>query len=136
MSVKNLANLSKLLRYYIIQSTTAAGSGHLTSSLSAVELMSTLFFGGVLRYEASNPSNPNNDRIIFSKGHAAPLFYSLWAVAGEVTKEELLTLRDFTSRLEGHPTMEFPYTEAATGSLGQGLSVGVGLALNAKYVDK
>lgn len=134
--IKKLENLSKLLRYYIIKSTTAAGSGHLTSSLSAVELMSGLFFGGILHYDYSNPKNFNNDRIIFSKGHAAPLFYSLWTAAGAITEEELLTLRRFTSRLEGHPTMGFPYTEAATGSLGQGLSVGVGLALSAKYVDK
>lgn len=134
--IKNLENLSKLLRYYIIKSTTAAGSGHLTSSLSAVELMAGLFFGGILHYDYSNPQNFNNDRIIFSKGHAAPLFYSSWTAAGAITEQELLTLRRFTSRLEGHPTMEFPYTEAATGSLGQGLSVGVGLALSAKYVDK
>lgn len=135
-NLKYLENLAKLLRYYIIKSTTVAGSGHLSSSLSAVELMVGLFFGGVFRFDGSNPQNINNDRIIFSKGHASPLFYSLWAAAGLVTEEELLTLRRFTSRLEGHPTMEFPYTEAATGSLGQGLSVGVGFALNAKYVDK
>ncbi len=99
--------------------------------------MTALMFGGdFFHFDLQNPGNPRNDRLIFSKGHASPLFYSLWAAAGEVTEEELFTLRQFGSRLEGHPTMAFPYTEVATGSLGQGLSVGVGVALNAKYLDK
>jgi transketolase len=76
--------------------------------------------------------NPNNDRLIFSKGHASPLFFALYAVAGKISEKEMLTLRKFGSRLEGHPTSAFPYTEVPTGSLGQGLSVGVGMALNAK----
>jgi transketolase len=125
-----LEKIAKLIRYYILISTTAAGSGHPTSSLSAVELMATLYFGGFLRYDLKHPENPANDRVIFSKGHAAPLFYSLYAAAGVVTEKELLTLRKFTSNLEGHPTLLFPYTEAVTGSLGQGLSVGVGYALS------
>lgn len=131
-----LFELSKLIRHYILTSTTAAGSGHPSSSLSGVELMTTLMFGGVFKADLNNVNNPNNDRLIFSKGHASPLFYALYAVAGKVTEKELLTLRQFTSRLEGHPTLEFPYTEVATGSLGQGLSVGVGMAINAKYMDK
>ncbi len=89
-------------------------------------------FGGFFRYDARAPEALNNDRLIFSKGHASPLFYSLWAAAGLVSEQELMTLRTFGSRVEGHPTMEFPYTEVPTGSLGQGLSVGVGMALNAK----
>ncbi len=125
-----------LIRYWILKSTTQAGSGHPSSSLSAVELMAGLMFGGTFRFDIKNPGNPNNDRLIFSKGHASPLFYALWAAAGAVTEQELMTLRQFNSRLEGHPTMAFPFTEAATGSLGQGLSVGLGMALNAKYLDK
>ncbi len=132
MDMQNLENLAKLVRYYILVSTTEAGSGHPTSSLSATDLMVSLMFGGFFKADLNNPENPNNDRLIFSKGHASPLFYSLYAAAGKVSEEELKTLRKFGSRLEGHPTMEFPYTEAATGSLGQGLSIGVGMALNAK----
>ncbi len=131
----NLSQLFKLLRYYCLISTSAAKSGHLTSSLSAVELMGTLFFGGFFRFSLENPNYHNNDRLIFSKGHASPLFYSLYAVAGKLTESEIKKLRRIDSPLEGHPSMRFPYTEAATGSLGQGLSVGVGIALNAKYLD-
>jgi transketolase len=93
-------------------------------------------FGGFFRYDTHQPDHPNNDRLIFSKGHASPLFYALWAAAGEVTEQELMTLRKFGSPLEGHPTTAFRYTEASTGSLGQGLSIGLGMALNAKYIDK
>ncbi|MCL5666483.1 MAG: transketolase [Patescibacteria group bacterium] len=149
----NLPGLAKLIRYYILTSTTEAGSGHPTSSLSAVELMVSLMFGGYFRFDLNDPQNPNNDRLIFSKGHASPLFYALYAAAGQAEKSvsrnaaqsrvrraldpaELMTLRKFGSRLEGHPTMQFPYTEVPTGSLGQGLSVGVGMAINAKYLDK
>lgn len=131
-----LEQLSRLIRYYTLISTTEAGSGHPTSSMSATELMAVLFFGGFLHYDLKNPNDPNNDRVIFSKGHASPLFYSLYAAAGDVTEKELKTLRKFGSRLEGHPTPAFPHTEAATGSLGQGLSIGAGMAINAKYLDK
>jgi len=131
-----LEKISKLIRYFILISTTKAGSGHPSSSLSAVELMSTLFFGGFFKFKINDIKYINNDRLIFSKGHASPLMYSLWAAAGAVGEEELLTLRKFESRLEGHPTPDFPYAEAATGSLGQGLSIGLGMALNAKYIDK
>ncbi len=95
-----------------------------------------LMFGGTFRFDTDHPEHPNNDRLIFSKGHASPLFYALWAAAGKLTERELISLRQFGSPLEGHPTPAFRYVEAATGSLGQGLSVGVGIALNAKYVDK
>ena len=131
----SLENLARLVRYYSLVSTTAAGSGHPSSSLSASDLMTTLMFGGFFRADLDRPEYASNDRLIFSKGHASPLFYSLYAAAGKVSEEEMLTLRKFGSRLEGHPTMAFPYTEAATGSLGQGLSIGVGMALNAK-LDK
>ncbi|MBI4253150.1 transketolase [Candidatus Uhrbacteria bacterium] len=132
----DLDKLAKLLRYYILRSTTEAGSGHPSSSLSAVELMAALFFGGFFRFKKDDTAYHNNDRLIFSKGHASPLFYSLWAAAGAIPEDELLSLRKLGSRLEGHPTMDFPYTETPTGSLGQGLSVGVGMAINAKYLDK
>ena len=135
----NLEHLQKLaarVRYSILISTTAAGSGHPTSSLSAVDLMTCLLFGGIFKADLHSPSAQNNDRLIFSKGHAAPLLYALYAVAGVLSEDELKTLRKRGSKLEGHPTMRFPYTEAATGSLGQGLSIGVGMALNGKYLDK
>lgn len=131
-----LPDLAKIVRYYSLWCSTEAGSGHPTSSLSATDLMTTLLFGGFLRYEYKNPKHPNNDRLIFSKGHASPLFYALWTVAGAVTEDELKTYRKFGSTLEGHPTPRFPFAEAATGSLGQGLSIGVGMAMNAKYLDK
>ncbi|MBI3593069.1 MAG: transketolase, partial [Nitrospirae bacterium] len=133
---EKLEKLAGLIRYFILVSTTEAGSGHPSSSLSAVELMTALLFGGAFRFDADRPGNPNNDRLIFSKGHASPLFYALWAAAGKVTEQELMTLRKFGSPFEGHPGMSFPYVEAATGSLGQGLSIGLGMALNARYVDK
>lgn len=136
MNNKSLEQLAKLIRYHVLASTTEAGSGHATSSLSAVELMVGLMFSGVFRFDAEHPDYPNNDRLIFSKGHAAPLLYALWAGADKIPSEELLTLRKFGSRLEGHPSVSFPYAEVATGSLGQGLSVGVGMALNGKYLDK
>ena len=129
---QDFSSLARLVRYYILVSTTAAGSGHPSSSLSAADLLTVLMFGGFFRADLKKPDNANNDRLIFSKGHASPLFYALYAAAGVVTEKELLTLRSFGSRLEGHPTLAFPYTEAATGSLGQGLSIGIGMALNAK----
>ncbi len=132
---EKLKDAAKLVRYYSLISTTKAKSGHPTSSLSAADLMTTLFFN-FLKYDTTNPDNPNNDRVIFSKGHASPLLYALWAAAGKITEKQILTLRKFSSVLEGHPTPRFKYTEAATGSLGQGLSIGLGMALNAKYLDK
>ena len=134
--IHKLERIAKLIRYWSLVSTTEAGSGHPTSSLSAADLMTGLLFGGTFRFDADDPKHPNNDRLIFSKGHASPLFYSLWLAAGKVTGDEMMTLRKFNSPLEGHPTPAFTYTEAATGSLGQGLSIGVGMALNAKYIDK
>ena len=133
---KKIESLSRLIRYYILVSTTSAGSGHPSSSFSAVELMSTLFFCGFFKFDPDKPEYINNDRLIFSKGHASPLLYSLWAAAGAVNESKLMTLRDFNSDLEGHPTPRFKYAEASTGSLGQGLSIGFGMALSAKYIDK
>jgi transketolase len=135
-NLEHLKKIATLIRYYALNMTTQAGSGHPTSALSATELMSGLMFGGIFRFDLDNPKHPNNDRLIFSKGHATPLFYPLYAVAGKLTEEEIMTYRHFGSPLEGHPTMSFRYTEAATGSLGQGLSIGLGMALNGKYLDK
>lgn len=134
--IKKLQDLAKLIRYFSLISSSEAGSGHPTSSLSATDLMTVLLFDNIYKYDLDNPNNPNNDRLIFSKGHASPLFFSLFTAAGAITEDELKTFRKFGSRLEGHPTMHFPFTEAPTGSLGQGLSVGLGMALNAKYLDK
>lgn len=131
-----LTRIAKRMRWLILRATSQAGSGHPTSSLSAVELMSGLLFGGFFRYRTDEPELPNNDRLIFSKGHASPLLYALWTAAGVLDEDEMMTYRSFGSPLEGHPSTAFPYTEAATGSLGQGLSIGMGMALSAKYLDR
>jgi len=137
MNIKNLSSIAIYIRYLILASTTHAGSGHPTSSLSAVELMTTLFFNGIFRADLKNPNYHNNDRLIFSKGHASPLLYALYTAAGMVDERDIIeTLRTFKSPYQGHPLPDFPYAEAATGSLGQGLSVGVGMAFNAKYLQK
>ncbi len=129
--LKDLEQKVKLVRKWSLISTTEAGSGHPTSCLSAAEL-GTVLFNNYLTYDLKNPLNINNDRFVLSKGHAAPLLYALFAIAGAYPLEELRTLRKFGSRLEGHPTSKYPYAEAATGSLGQGLSVGAGMAMLAK----
>jgi transketolase len=128
--------LAAQLRVDSIRCTTKAGSGHPTSSMSAADLMAVLM-AKYLHYDWSNPHHPNNDRLIFSKGHACPLLYSMFKAAGAITDDELLTLRKFGSRLEGHPNPHvLPWVDVATGSLGQGLAIGVGMALNAQRVDK
>ena len=133
---ERLEKLARRVRRDILVMTTRAGSGHATSSLSAADLMTGLLFGGAFRFDVGHPERADNDRLIFSKGHASPLLYALWAAAGAVSDAELATLRRFGSPLEGHPTPAFRFTEAATGSLGQGLSVGLGMALNARYLDR
>jgi transketolase len=133
--VQQWTNLAQQLRVDSIRCTTAAGSGHPTSSMSAADLMSVLMLSH-LHYDFDHPKNPNNDHLIFSKGHASPLLYSIYKAAGAISDEELMTLRKFGSRLEGHPTPELPYVDVATGSLGQGLPIGVGIALCGKYLDK
>ena len=134
--VQTWRQLAQQLRVDSIRSTTEAGSGHPTSSMSAADLMSVLM-SKYLRYDFENPRHPNNDRLIFSKGHAAPLLYSMYKAAGAINDEELMSLRKFGSRLEGHPVpVVLPWVDVATGSLGQGLPMGVGMALNGKYLDK
>ena len=124
---------ARTVRKDIITSTTAAGSGHPTSSLSGVEIAVALYFGGILRYDPKNPSWPQRDRFILSKGHAAPLLYAVLAEAGYFSKDLLPSLRKLGSPLEGHPNMRrLAGVEASTGSLGQGLSLGVGMALAAR----
>jgi transketolase len=129
--IELLKGIANQLRIHSIEATTAAGSGHPTSCCSAADLVATLFFGQ-MRYNAKNPHFYNNDRFILSKGHAAPLLYAAWAENGFVPIPELLTLRQFTSELEGHPTPRLAFADVATGSLGQGLGVGVGMALAAR----
>ena len=130
-----LADKAMRLRVHSINSTTEAGSGHPTSCMSAADVVATLFFH-VMRYDPQNAKHPNNDRFILSKGHAAPLLYAAWAEAGIITPQQLLSLRRIDSDLEGHPTPRLPWVDVATGSLGQGLSAGVGMALNAQRLDK
>ncbi|MBA3954666.1 transketolase [Candidatus Dependentiae bacterium] len=119
------------LRVESLKATTAAGSGHPTSALSAADMVSALFFYA-MHYDPADHANPTNDRFILSKGHAAPVLYAAWKEVGVLTEQELLTLRQFNSRLEGHPTPRFEYAEAATGSLGCGLSIGLGMALSTR----
>jgi transketolase len=130
LSLAELQGKARAIRRDIITSTTTAGSGHPTTSLSAVEIATALFFGGILRYDPKNPRWPGRDRFIVSKGHAAPLLYAVLAEAGYFPVEQLATLRKLGSPLEGHPNMRrLPGVEASTGSLGQGLSIGLGHAL-------
>ena len=131
-----LLSRAKEIRKDILRMTTEAGSGHPSSSLSATEFVTALYFGGFLHYDVKQPHWPDRDRFILSKGHAAPVLYAALAEAGFIPKAELMTLRKLGSRLEGHPNMKrVPGVEASTGSLGQGLSIGVGHALAAR-VDK
>src|SRR6185369_8782679 len=124
---------AKTIRREIIESTTTAASGHPTSSLSAVEIAVALYFGGILRYDSKNPHWPERDRFILSKGHAAPLLYAVLAEAGYFPVDQLKTLRKLDSPLEGHPNMRrLAGVEASTGSLGQGLSIGLGQVLAAR----
>ena len=125
--------LARQLRVDSIRCSTAAGSGHPTSSLSAADLIAVLL-AGHLRYDFGQPENPANDHLIFSKGHASPLVYSMFRAAGAINDDELMTFRRFGSRLEGHPTPILPWVDVATGSLGQGLPIGVGVALAGKRV--
>ena len=128
--------LAAQLRVDSIRCTTAAGSGHPTSSMSAADLMAVLL-AKYLRYDWADPHQGNNDRLVFSKGHACPVLYAMYKAAGAIDDKELLSLRKFDSRLQGHPNPHvLPYVDVATGSLGQGLPIGVGMAINGKFLDK
>ena len=126
--------LAQQLRVDSVRTSDAGGSGHPTSSMSAAELVAVLL-DGHLRLDFDQPADPYNDHLVFSKGHASPLYYSALKAAGAIDDDELLSFRKLGSRIEGHPTPVLPWVDTATGSLGQGLPVGVGLALSAKRLD-
>ena len=135
-TLEDMGELAQQLRVDSIRCSTAAGSGHPTSSMSAADVMAVLL-ARYLRYDWRQPDDPANDHLIFSKGHASPLLYSMFKAAGVVSDEELVsTYRRFGSRLEGHPTPVLPWVDVATGSLGQGLPDGVGVALAGRYLDE
>lgn len=128
-----LHNLATQLRIDSVRSTTEAGSGHPTTCLSAAEILAVLFFDE-LRFDPRDPQHPEADRFVLSKGHAAPILYAAWAAAGAFPREDVMQLRKITSDLEGHPTPRLPFVDVATGSLGQGLAAGVGIAFNARRI--
>ncbi len=133
---QKIQQLAQQFRVDSIRATTEAGSGHPTSCMSAADLMAVVM-AKYLRFDFAKPENPANDRLIFSKGHAAPLLYAMYKAAGAIDDKELMTLRKMGSRLEGHPIPQvLPWVEVATGSLGQGLAMGVGIAINGVYLDK
>src|SRR5437588_1921902 len=127
--------LGQQLRVDSIRSSTKAGSGHPTSSMSAADLMAVLL-ARHLHYDWKNPKEPNNDHLIFSKGHASPLVYALFKAAGAISDEEMMSYRKFGSPVQGHPTPALPWVDVATGSLGQGLPIAVGVAIAGKYLDR
>ncbi|HEX2046382.1 MAG TPA: transketolase [Acidimicrobiales bacterium] len=127
--------LGQQLRVDAVKVSGVAGSGHPTSSMSAADLMAVLI-SKYLHYDFDNPENPANDHLIFSKGHASPLLYAIYKACGAVTEEEMATYRKQGSRLEGHPTPDIPWVDVATGSLGQGLPIAVGVALAGKKLDQ
>jgi transketolase len=129
------AELGQQFRVDAVRMAAAAGSGHPTSSMSAADLMAVLL-DRHLRYDFDEPTNPCNDHLVFSKGHASPLLYALFRAAGAISEEELLSFRKLGSPLEGHPTPRLPWVDVATGSLGQGMPVSVGLALTGRYLDR
>ena len=129
------SELGQQLRVDAVRISGAAGSGHPTSSMSAADLMAVLI-SKYLHYDFDDPENPANDHLIFSKGHASPLLYAIYKVCGAVTEEEMATYRQQGSRLEGHPTPDIPWVDVATGSLGQGLPIAVGVALAGKKLDQ
>lgn len=136
MKTGELVELAQQLRVDSVRAADAAGSGHPTSSMSAADLMAVLL-ANHLRYDFDRPAHPGNDRFVLSKGHASPLLYAAYRAAGAIDDDELLTFRELGSRLEGHPTpRRLPWVETATGSLGQGLPVGVGMALSGKRLER
>jgi transketolase len=133
-SLDVLHNLATQLRIDSVRATSEAGSGHPTTCLSAAEIVAAIFFAE-MRFDPHDPQHPEADRFVLSKGHAAPILYAAWAAAGAFPRSELLKLRSIDSDLEGHPTPRLPFVDVATGSLGQGLAAGVGIALNARRIE-
>ena len=130
-----IRELGQQLRVDGIRMSTAAASGHPPSSMSAADLMAVLITRH-LQYDWNDPAQPNNDHLIFSKGHASPLLYAMFRAVGVISEEEMMTYRQFGSRLQGHPTPMLPWVDVATGSLGQGLPIAVGVALAGRKLDK
>ena len=128
-------DLAQQFRVDSVRVSSEAGSGHPTSSLSAAELMAVLV-AKYWRYNVAQPHDSHNDHLIFSKGHASPLYYAILKSIGAIDEQELMTYRRRGSRLEGHPTPILPWVDVATGSLGQGLPIGVGIALSGKRLDR
>src|SRR6202012_5713685 len=133
-TIETIKEKARRLSILSMMATTAAGSGHPTSCMSAAELVAGTFFYA-MNFDPKDPNSPNGDRFVLSKGHAAPVLYSALAEAGVFPVSRVMTLREFSSELEGHPTPKIHGVDAATGSLGQGLSVGAGLAIGAR-MDK
>src|SRR3979411_2538768 len=129
-----LKNIATRLRIDSVRATSEAGSGHPTSCMSMADLMAALFFAE-MRYDPKDPKNPDSDRFVLSKGHAAPILYAAWAEAGVFNRAELLKLPRIDSDVEGHPTPRLPFVDVATGSLGQGICAAVGIALNAQRIQ-
>ena len=133
-SLAALQNIATQLRIDSVRSTSAAGSGHPTTCLSAADVIAALFFAE-MRFDPKDPHHPEADRFVLSKGHAAPILYAAWAAAGAFPRDEVLKLRELSSDLEGHPTPRLPFVDVATGSLGQGIAAAIGIALNARRID-
>lgn len=133
--IKELKHRAARIRWFSLKTTAEAGSGHPTSCCSCAEILSSLFFK-VMRYDPKDPGSHANDRLVLSKGHAAPALYAAWAEAGYLKEEDLFTLRKMGSNIEGHPMPSLPFVDVATGSLGQGLAVGLGISLHQRNLVK
>src|SRR3954470_15301499 len=131
--ISGLKNIATRLRIDSVRATSESGTGHPTSCMSMADLTAALFFAE-MRFDPKNPKNPDSDRFVLSKGHAAPILYAAWAEAGAFPRSELLKLRQIESDLEGHPTPRLPFVDVATGSLGQGICAAIGTALNARRI--
>src|SRR4249920_916318 len=129
-----LTNIATRLRIDSVRATSESGTGHPTSCMSMADLTAALFFAE-MRFDPKDPHNPDSDRFVLSKGHAAPILYAAWAEAGAFDRAELLKLRRIDSDLEGHPTPRLPFVDVATGSLGQGICAAIGIALNARRIE-
>src|SRR3954471_8928806 len=131
--ISGLKNAATRLRIDSVRATSESGTGHPTSCMSMADITAALFFAE-MRFDPQDPKNPESDRFVLSKGHAAPILYAAWAEAGAFDRSELLKLREMGSDLEGHPTPRLPFVDVATGSLGQGICAAVGTALNARRI--
>ncbi|ETN74287.1 Transketolase, thiamine diphosphate binding domain protein, partial [Necator americanus] len=131
----DLEDCANRMRISAIEMTCASKSGHPTSSTSAAEVVSALFFHE-MKYDIANPKCPSADRFVLSKGHACPILYAAWEEAGLLSRDQVMSLRKITSDIEGHPTPRLNFIDVATGSLGQGLSCAAGMAYVGKYIDK